>query len=271
MIPDAEQLIAQIRSTRMIRPVGRVAAVEGGTIEVSGLSEQAHIGSQIVLRRRVGRPIGGEVIRVDPESVYVLPGAAPEGVSVGDRVILRQVPLLAPSPHWIGRVIDPLGRPLDGMPLPRGREARDVNAAPPEAASRRGMGARLQTGLSVFNTLLPIAQGQRVGLFAGSGIGKSRLLAKLVQTMDTDVAVIALIGERGREVGEFVRSTLGPKGMKRAVVIAATSDQSALVRRRCAWSAMTVGLVMPVAIFFLFDQVFEIRFPRGLLTNLWYG
>jgi flagellum-specific ATP synthase len=95
--------------------------------------------------------------------------------------------------------------------------------------------------MRVFNTLLPIVQGQRIGLFAGSGVGKTRLLGQMAQNMHTDVVVIALIGERGRELGEFVHRVLGPKGMARAVVVAATSDQSPLLRRRCAWTAMCVA------------------------------
>ena len=113
--------------------------------------------------------------------------------------------------------------------------------SPPKAAARRGLGKRLSTGLAILNTVLPIVTGQRVGLFAGSGVGKSTLMAQLAQNMEADVVVMALIGERGREVNHFVKEVLGPEGMKRAVVVAATSDQSALVRRRCAWSAMSVA------------------------------
>lgn len=103
------------------------------------------------------------------------------------------------------------------------------------------MGARLETGLAVFNTLLPIVRGQRLGLFSGSGVGKSTLLSKLAKNVQADVVVVALIGERGREVREFVETVLGPEGMKRAIVVAATSDQSPLVRRRCAFSAMAIA------------------------------
>ncbi len=118
---------------------------------------------------------------------------------------------------------------------------RIITPMPPPAQDRRALGARLTTGLAVFNTMLPIVCGQRIGLFAGSGVGKSQLLAQLACGLDADVVVIALIGERGREVKEFVQQTLGQEGLKRAVVIAATSDQSPLSRRRCAWSAMTVA------------------------------
>lgn len=171
----------------------------------------------------------------------MLPDTAPDRVAVGDAVLLHPTPDFAPADSWIGRVIDPFGAPLDGRPMMRGEATRDLMAAPPKAASRRPMGERLATGLAVFNTILPIVKGQRVGLFAGSGVGKSTLLATLAQNMEADVVVIALIGERGREVNHFVKDVLGDEGMQRAVVVAATSDQSALVRRRCAWSAMAVA------------------------------
>ncbi|PIL17795.1 hypothetical protein P775_23050, partial [Puniceibacterium antarcticum] len=112
---------------------------------------------------------------------------------------------------------------------------------PPPAAQRRALGARLDTGLAVFNTLLPVVKGQRIGLFAGSGIGKSRLLAQFARGMQADVVVLALVGERGREVRDFVTKVLGPEGMARAVVVAATSDRSPLERRRCPQAAMTIA------------------------------
>jgi flagellum-specific ATP synthase len=103
------------------------------------------------------------------------------------------------------------------------------------------LGARLETGMAAFNTVLPIVRGQRLGLFAGSGVGKSSLLGHLGKNMQADVVVFALIGERGRELREFVEKVLGPEGMRRAVIVAATSDMSPLVRRRCAWAAMAVA------------------------------
>jgi len=138
-------------------------------------------------------------------------------------------------------VVDPFGRPLDGRPLMRGSKARDLMRAPPPAVQRKPLGQRMATGLAALNTLLPIVRGQRVGLFAGSGVGKSSLLATLAKSMQADAVVVALIGERGREVNEFVAKALGPEGLARSVIVAATSDQSALVRRRCAWAAMTVA------------------------------
>jgi flagellum-specific ATP synthase len=156
------------------------------------------------------------------------------------------VRLLGPSaisPHfsWIGRVIDPDGQPLDGRPLLRGPHAAPLKAQPPRPNQRKRLGERLSTGVAVFDTLLPLVRGQRIGLFAGSGVGKSSLLAKFAKGVAADVVVIALIGERGREVREFVERVLGVDGMARSVVIASTSDRPALSRRKCAWTAMAVA------------------------------
>jgi flagellum-specific ATP synthase len=138
-------------------------------------------------------------------------------------------------------VIDPDGRPLDGRPLLPGGVAVPLMAPPPRAHDRRALGARIETGLAVFNTLLPLVRGQRIGLFAGSGVGKSTLLADLARGAVADVIVIALVGERGRELRDFVENVLGPEGMARAVIVAATSDRAPQTRRRCAWAAMAVA------------------------------
>jgi len=131
--------------------------------------------------------------------------------------------------------------PLDGQPLLRGQYARRLLCPPPNAAERRAFGPRLSTGLAVTNTMLPLVKGQRMGLFAGSGVGKSSLLGQFARHMSADVVVIAMIGERGRELRHFVEEVLGEEGLSRSVVVAATSDQSPLMRRRCAWTAMAVA------------------------------
>lgn len=234
-------LTQEIAGKRLARPMGRVSGIHGGVIEVSGLAGDARIGDRLILKRQDGDELPGEVMQIHLESVSMLPDVAPDRVAMRDPVVLHPTPEFAPDDNWIGRVIDPLGQPIDGRPLLRGPEARDIMAAPPSAGTRQGLGERLATGLSVLNTILPVVEGQRIGLFAGSGVGKSTLLAQLAQNMEADVVVMALIGERGREVKHFVDDVLGPEGMKRAVVVAATSDQSALVRRRCAQSAMAVA------------------------------
>ena len=138
-------------------------------------------------------------------------------------------------------MIDATGAPLDDVPLDLGRDAVPLRRAAPPAAKRGGLGRRLATGLAAMDTILPLARGQRIGIFAGSGVGKSSLLTILAQKVEADVVVFALIGERGRELSEFIAEGLGPEGMKRAVLIAATSDESPLLRRRAAWTAMAVA------------------------------
>lgn len=239
--PSIEALRARIAQLQPVHAVGRVHGVDGTTIWVRGLADTACIGDRLRLVRHGGSELGGEVLRIRDDRVAMLPDESAEGVARGDRVAVLGAPTLAPCDAWIGRVIDPYGRPLDGAPLTQGARRRPFRASPPPAAERRALGARIATGLSVFDTLLPIVRGQRIGLFAGSGVGKSRLLAQLTQGMEADVVVLALVGERGREVSEFVRHVLGPEGMARTVVVAATSDRSPLERRRCPLAAMTVA------------------------------
>ncbi|WP_083096702.1 FliI/YscN family ATPase [Pseudophaeobacter leonis] len=241
MIAELKALTEQIAGKKLATSMGRVSGISSGEIEIAGLEREARIGDRLVLSRGPNDELHGEVLKINNNKISMLPDRAPDRVAMGDRVTLHPAPDFAPGNNWIGRVVDPFGEPLDGKPLLRGETARDLMAPPPKAAGRRHMGARLSTGLSVFNTILPIVQGQRIGLFAGSGVGKSTLLAKLAEFMEADVVVMALIGERGREVNHFVQDVLGPEGMKRAVVVAATSDQSALVRRRSAWAAMTIA------------------------------
>ncbi|MBK1634761.1 flagellum-specific ATP synthase [Rhodovulum adriaticum] len=234
-------LRARLAALRPVRPIGHVVAAGGGTLRVAGLSGYAGLGDLVEIRHGPGTRRIGEVLALAEGTVSVLPDGTPEGLSVGDRVALLGPGEIAPDASWLGRVVDPFGQPLDGRPLMPGTVPRPLRAAPPPAARRRGLGPRLATGLAAFDTLLPIVRGQRMGLFAGSGVGKSTLLGQLARGLEADVAVIALIGERGRELGEFVADVLGPAGMARAVVVAATSDQSPLVRRRAAWAAMAVA------------------------------
>mgnify|MGYP001765289904 CR=1 FL=1 len=234
-------LRAEISDIGAVRPVGRVFEVNRGTIDVSGLSSRAALGDRAVIRCQSGREIGAEVLTLRRGAVTLLADGAIDGIAMGDQVELLGQTGIAPDDSWVGRIVDAFGQPLDGRPLMRGAVERSLRASPPAAAQRRRLGERVETGLSVFNTLLPLVRGQRIGLFAGSGVGKSSLLAKLARGVSADVVVIALVGERGRELREFVEKVLGPEGMARSVIVAATSDQSPLVRRRCAWAAMTVA------------------------------
>jgi len=232
-----DALISEILAMPVRTRLGRVGAIGRGTVMVTGLGDVAALGDRVVL----GDAFGGEVVALQPEGITVLTDQSAEGLTLGAVVRLKGQAGIAPDNNWIGRVVDPFGKPLDGKALFRGPMMRPLLAAAPAAASRRSLGERLETGLAVFDTLLPVVRGQRVGLFAGSGVGKSTLLGKFARGVCSDVVVIALIGERGRELREFVERVLGPQGMARAVVVTATSDQSALIRRRCAWAAMAVA------------------------------
>ncbi len=234
-----ERATAVIAGLRLTAPLGRVTALAGVSVWVDGLPASVRLGDRATVMTADG-PVAGDVIRLDRGAVCLL-ADQPDGIATGDWVRCDPLPVFAPDPSWIGRVIDPDGQPLDGRSLLPGLDARPVRAAPPPAYARRPLGARVDTGLAVFNTLLPLARGQRIGLFAGSGVGKSTLLADLAKGVDADVIVIGLVGERGRELRAFVDEVLGQTGMARSVVVAATSDRAPQVRRRCAWAATAVA------------------------------
>ncbi|RMC33292.1 FliI/YscN family ATPase [Paracoccus alkanivorans] len=238
-----EKIESIIRRLKELTPVtyhGRVRAIRAGVISVSGLNDHASVGDRVRLFLQTGH-VGGEIVGLRHATAEILPEGEPEGLAIGAAVELRGAPVISPCDGWIGRIVDPLGQPLDGRPLPQGGQPRPFRCEAPPAIRRKRLGSRLPTGLAVFDTLLPLVQGQRIGLFAGSGVGKSVLLSRLARGVQADVVVIAMIGERGRELREFVENTLGPGGMERAVIVTATSDRAPLIRRRCAWAAMAVA------------------------------
>ncbi len=241
MFTDFKPLQTALHAIPASRRFGRVVAVDTAAIRIGGLSVHGHVGDQIVITKSGGAHIAGEIIALEKNHVLVMPYGPSDGIGIGDLVGLNCTNSIHPSGTWVGRIIDAFGEPLDGCPLYRGEKSVPLRRSPPEAANRRPLGARLNTSLAVFNTVLPIAQGQRIGIFAGSGVGKSSLLAEMARGLDCDIVVIGLIGERGRELKEFTEHVLGPEGMKRAVIVAATSDQSPLVKRRAAWVAMAVA------------------------------
>ncbi len=223
------------------RRFGRVIAIEPAAVRIGGLSFHGHVGDQINIKKRNGKFVAGEIIALSEDSAMVMPYSPLEGLAIGNEVELSKQTGIRPSTKWVGRIIDAFGQPLDERPLFHGVSEVPLRREPPKAATRRALGKRLDAGLSVFNTILPIARGQRIGVFAGSGVGKSSLLGDLARGLEADIVVIALIGERGRELRDFTENVLGVDGMKRAIVIAATSDQSPLIKRRAAWTAMAVA------------------------------
>ncbi len=239
--PVLDRLAAQMARLEAEVPLGRVQGASGGAVQVAGLGAVARLGDRLRLRPSGRAPVAAEVVRIGEGHVLALPDGAAEGLRLGDPAELLPPPDFAPHADWLGRVVDPDGQPLDGRPLLPGLRPRPLRADPPPAGRRRAMGARLATGFAAFDTLLPLARGQRIGLFAGSGVGKSTLLGGLARGVEADVVVIGLVGERGRELRHFVEEVLGPEGMARAVVVAATSDRAPQVRRRCALAATAVA------------------------------
>jgi flagellum-specific ATP synthase len=223
---------------------GHVRAARGPLIEAVGLGGLAPVGSLCTITCEGGRQLSGEVIGFQAGTTLLLLHGEPQGVAPGSvlRLVSRADP--RPSSGWLGRIIDAFGRPLDEPargPLLAGEQAYALRGPPPAAFTRRRVGARLETGLKAFDTLLPLCRGQRLGIFAGSGVGKSTLLGMLARHISVDVIVIGLIGERGREVNEFVDEILGEDGLARSVVVVATSDEPPLVKRQAARLALTVS------------------------------
>lgn len=240
---DITMLEAELSRTPSRRRCGRVASADGGAILVNGLAGAARLGDRILLANSPEGPgISGEIVALTHEGARAMVlGPGDRGVGLGDPVWLVPDAPLRPCSVWLGRVIDAYGAPLDGRPLPEGDRPAPIRRAPPPAATRGGLGRRLQTGLAATDTILPLAMGQRIGIFAGSGVGKSSLLTEFARGVEADVVVFGLIGERGRELNEFITHGLGPAGLRRAVLVVATSDESALTRRRAAWTAMAVA------------------------------
>ncbi len=236
-----DSLLADLAELQPIRHFGRLRETRGQRLLVAGLAMRARLGDRVRIRTAGGAELCGEILGLGRDSAEILPEGTVEGVSIGDRVEHLGQSLVAPDASWIGRVIDPYGAPLDGRPLARGRHPRALRAAPPAPARRKRLGGRLATGLDAFNTVLPLVRGQRIGLFAGSGVGKTVLLGQFARGVEADVVVLALVGERGRELRDFVDEVLGPEGLARSVVVTATSDRSPLARRRAALTAMTVA------------------------------
>ena len=222
---------------------GRVVAAASSGVDVGGLAGLAPVGARVRLLP-AGDPLDGEVVAVRDGIARVLLFGSAAGLAPGVRVeaeLGRSSGSLSVSDAWLGRIVDPLGRPVDGLgPLPPG-VPRPAQADPPLAATRVRLGPRCDLGVRALDLFTTCRTGQRLGLFAGSGVGKSTLMASLARNARCDVVVLALVGERGREVREFVEDDLGAEGLARAVVVVATSDQPALMRREAAYAAMAVA------------------------------
>lgn len=217
---------------------GTVVATDGASVTVRGLARIARVGDRIAVHAD-GGILGGEVVALNDQVHKVLLYEPASGVRAGQRADLLGASLAEPSADWLGAVVDAFGTVSGGSEIGPGIARRQTSRLRPER--RRPLGPRLSTGLAAFDTMLPLCQGQRIGVFAGSGVGKSRLLSDLALGVAADVVVVGLIGERTREVGEFARLLEQAGGLDRTVIVAATGDQSALVKRRAAELTMATA------------------------------
>ncbi|MBI4578011.1 MAG: FliI/YscN family ATPase [Planctomycetes bacterium] len=220
---------------------GTIQKVIGLTAEVRGLG--VPIGSLCeVNAREARRTFSAEVVGFRDDRTLVMPHEEFQGVAPGDRVsLVSRYPQVPVGDALLGRVLGGTGEPVDGKGPLYLTEKRPVHAAPPRALERPRIREPLATGVTVLDALLTTGRGQRVGLFSGSGVGKSVLMGMIARNTESDVTVIALVGERGREVREFIERDLGPEGLARSVLVVATSDASALLRVRAAFVATTVA------------------------------
>jgi flagellum-specific ATP synthase len=236
-------LLKDIEAVPALRRFGRVARIEGLLVEVTGAVGAVSLGGQVRLTGSNGKTIPCEVVGFREGRALVMPLGTLDGMSLGARADFDDRPAAVhPCRAWLGRVVDAFGQPTDGKgSLPQGEKAYPLKSPAPSAHSRARIGGKLDLGVRALNAFTTCCRGQRMGIFSGSGVGKSMLLAMLARNTDADAIVIGLVGERGRELKEFIEDDLGEAGLARSVVVAATSDEPALVRRQAAYVAMAIA------------------------------
>ncbi len=228
--------IESVARARPIRVTGRVASMRGMTLVVDDLPLPT--GALV----RVGDATLGEVVGFERDKALVMPLGKTGGIRSGEPVVGEHAAPVAPvGPRLLGRVVDGLGRPIDGRGPVHEAFARPIDPAPLSPMDRARIDQAVLTGVRSIDLMTPVGRGQRMGVFAGPGVGKSTLLAQIARNTSADVNVIALIGERGREVRDFLEQALGAEGLARSVVVVATGDESPVLRVRAARYACTVA------------------------------
>ncbi len=238
---DASRYLAEVADVDLIRTNGRVRQVIGTVIESNGppmsIGETAHI-----LYKRTAAPVIAECVGFRDSKVLLMPLGELGGIAAGSEVVSLGKPLqIGLSDGLLGRVVDGLGRPIDMLgPLVDAKRS-EITGTPPNAMNRSRVHEPLGVGVRAIDGLLTVGKGQRAGIFAGSGVGKSTVLGMIARNTSADVNVIALVGERGKEVRDFLERDLGEAGLRRSIVVVATSDQPALVRIKAAFTATRIA------------------------------
>ena len=248
-----QALISAVQRVDTLALSGRVAAVNGLLIEARGGLTRLAVGAWAHIDRMGAPPLAAEVVGFRDSRALLMPFGPVEGVAPGAEIRIQpEGASVRPTKAWLGRIVDAFGEPIDGKgPLPRGPVPYALRSPPPAAHARGRVGERLDLGVRSMNVFTTTCRGQRLGIFAGSGVGKSVLLSMLARQADCDAVVVGLIGERGREVREFIEETLGEEGLARAIVVVATSDEPALKRRQAAYMTLAISE-------FLRDQDMEV-------------
>lgn len=256
---DFTKFHAALRGVRLADCQGSVVRVSGSTVESAG--PVLGLGELCGIHIRDGRRVLAEVVGFRQDHLILLPLEHIEGISPGDTVTARTTPRhIMLSTQVLGRVLDGLGQPIDGKGPLSGNDKRPLDVSSPSPLSREKIKTPLALGIRSMDGLLTCGRGQRVGIFAGSGVGKSVLLGDIANSSDAEVNVVALIGERGREVREFLEENLGPEGLARSVVVVATSDTPPIQRVKAAFMAVTIAE-------YFRDQIGNVLFMMDSLTR----
>lgn len=231
-------LMSAVAEVPSSRGFGRVTGIQGLLVEVAGTADTLAIGSRLTMQG-----VAAEVVGFRGGQALCMPFDQLDGVRMGCKVFVEdEGSKIRPAKGWLGRVINALGEPVDGLGgLVQGSTPYRIRGTPPPAHARARVGGKIDLGVKSLNAFATVCQGQRLGIFAGSGVGKSVLLSMIARYTAADVIVIGLVGERGREVQEFIEDDLGPEGLARSVVVVATSDESALMRRQAAYLTLATA------------------------------
>jgi flagellum-specific ATP synthase len=240
---EVKRLIADLENISTTRYFGRVTAVLGLLVEIAGVERRLSVGSRCYLVAQNERRVLSEVVGFRNGKALLMPFSTIDGIGLGSKAeVAESQPTVSPSTAWLGRVVNALGEPIDSKgPLPHGGSPIPVRNTPPPANERQRVGGKIDLGVRGLNTFITCCNGQRLGVFSGSGVGKSVMMSMIARYTSADVTVIGLVGERGREVQEFIHDDLGPEGLARSVVVVATSDEAPLMRRQAAYMTMAIA------------------------------
>lgn len=238
-----QRLLSDINNVSTVRHYGRVTAVSGLLVEVAGVERKLSVGSRCFLIAQGNRRVLSEVVGFRNGRALLMPFSSLDGIGLGSKAEVAEAqPTVSPSNEWLGRVVNALGEPIDSKgPLPSGDHPIPLRNPPPPASQRGRVGGKIDLGVRALNTFLTCCLGQRMGIFAGSGVGKSIMMSMIARYTSADVIVIGLVGERGREVQEFIHDDLGEEGLARSVLVIATSDEAPLMRRQAAYMTLAIA------------------------------